>query len=143
MGLTANICEVVASLPGPRHDPCWDHPTSPVLLQVPLGTPKAPWEVQWDHRDLPDQHFWETLAAGCASKPPLNEWVEASGSHGHLSLANHPWSSLASVSRSRGSVCFVAAGWLACGSQSRAVLHIWLVVKWEKVEELLCTRVWP
>lgn len=62
----------------------------PVLLQVPLGTRKAPWEVQWDHTDLSAQHFWVTLAASCASKPPLNERVEASGSHGHLSLANHP-----------------------------------------------------
>lgn len=147
MGLTGNTCVVVASLPGLRHTSMWGHALSPMLLQSSLGTPTALWEVQWDHTDLSAQHFCVTLAASCASKPPLNEWVEVSGNHGHLSLANDPWSSLASGSCSRGSGCFVATGSLACGLQSRAVQPLLPLLACCEMGEsggtALHRRVWP
>lgn len=101
------------------------HALSPVLLRAVLGTPEPPWEAQRGHGDFAAQLFWMTLATDRASKPSLNERVEASESHGHLSLANHPRSSPPSSSRSPGSVCFVATGWLVCGSQSQAA---WLLL---------------
>lgn len=107
-------------LPVLRQGSTWGHAVSPVLLWAPPGTPKPPWEAQQGHADLSAQLFWVTLAASCASKPSLNERVEVLGSHGHLSLVNHPWSLPSSGSCSLGSVCFVAAGSLVCGSQSQA-----------------------
>lgn len=146
MGLTGNACEVVAGQPGPRHRSMRDHAVSPELLRAPLGPPKAPWEVQWDHTDLSAQRFCVTLAAGCASKPPLNKWVEASGSQGHLRLANHPWSGwLAGFwlpQLGLGVFCghWLAGMWLAGPSSAADLAHCEMG---EKVEELLCRRVWP
>lgn len=123
MGLTGSICSVVDGLPilrparpearvrvGPCREPC--------AAMSPTEYSRTSWEAQQGHTDLSAQLFRVTLAASCASKPSLNERVEVSGSHGHLSLANHPWSLPSSGSRSLGLVCFVAAGSLACGLQS-------------------------
>lgn len=57
MGLTGNICDVMAGLPVPRLRSMQGHAMSPVLLQAPLGAPKPPWEAQWDHIDLSPNIF--------------------------------------------------------------------------------------
>lgn len=123
--LTGSICGVVADLSVPRSahtkarvhvGPCHELYAATSLTghsKTSLGGPARP------HRPRSPTFSGDTGSQPCF-QASLNERVEALGSHGHLSLVNHPWSSLSSGFHSPGSVCFVAAGSLACGSQSQA-----------------------
>lgn len=108
-------------LPIPTHGSMWGH-----AMLWALHCYKPHWAL-WDLPGRPSEatqtsqsNFfgwrWQQLCFWAF----LSERVEALGSHGHLSLVNHPWSSRSSGFRSPGSLCFVAAGSLACGSQSQA-----------------------